>query len=339
MDTASVTRVIEETNFSGVVLVRRGEETLFEAARGLASRERGEAITMDTRFDTASITKLFTAAAVLQQVDAGHIDLDESIHEYVDLQGTTIGRGVQLLHLLTHTSGIADDADETAGESYEELWAARPASSIEQTADLLPLFAQKPPLAAPGEEANYVNAGYVLLGLALEGVTGLPYRELIEKQVFGLLGMTDSGFADRRTGQAGLAEGGDVDEDGVWHSNVDAFPPLGGPDAGAQSTAADLITFLRAARDAKLLTAELTEEFTSPQVDVDEEIAYGFGFEFDLDEDAQVRSMYLDGVNPGVSGIVRTYFGPTAADAIDVVVLSNSEDGAWDVIRAIDAQL
>lgn len=335
----SVTRVIEDTDFSGVVLVKRGEETLFQTARGLASRERGEAITMDTRFDTASITKLFTAAAVLQQVDAGRIDLDESIHEYVDLAGTTIGRDVQLLHLLTHTSGIADDADEAEGESYDELWAERPASSITQTADLLPLFAQKPRLAAPGEEANYVNAGYVLLGLALEGVTGLPYRELIEKQVFALLGMDDSGFTDRRTGEPGLAEGGDIDDEGVWHSNDDAFPPLGNPDAGAQSTAADLITFLRAARDAKLLTAELTEEFTSPQIEVDEEIAYGFGFEFDIDEDGQVRSMYLDGVNPGASGIVRTYFGPTAADAIDVVVLSNSEDGAWDVIRAIDAEL
>lgn len=338
MDTASITRVIEDTDFSGVVLVTRGEETLFQAARGLASRERNEAITMDTRFDTASITKLFTAAAVLQQVDAGHIDLDESIHEYVDLDGTTIGRGVQLLHLLTHTSGIADDADETEGESYEDLWVERPASSIEQTADLLPLFGQKPRLAAPGEEANYVNAGYVLLGLALEGVTGLPYRELIEKQVFASLGMSDSGFADRRSREPGLAEGGDVDDAGVWHSNDDAFPPLGGPDAGAQSTAADLVTFLRAARDAKILTAELTEEFTSPQVEVDEEIAYGFGFEFDIDEDGQVRSMYLDGVNPGVSGIARTYFGPTAADAVDVVVLSNSEDGAWDVIRAIDAE-
>ena len=339
MDTESVARVIEATDFSGVVLVKRGDETLFEAARGLASRERDEPITLDTRFDTASITKLFTAAAVLQQVDAGHIDLDESIHEYVDLDGTTIRRDVQLLHLLTHTSGIADDADETAGESYDDLWAERPASSIRETADLLPLFADKEPLAAPGEEANYANAGYVLLGLALEGVTGLPYRQLVEQQVFALLGMDHSGFVDRRTGEPGLAEGGDVDDDGVWHSNADAFPPLGGPDAGAQSTAADLITFLRAARDAKILTAELTEEFTSPQIEVDEEISYGFGFEFDVDEDGQVRSMYLDGVNPGASGIVRTYFGPTTADAIDVVVLSNSEDGAWDVIRAIDAEL
>ncbi|MFZ4893044.1 serine hydrolase domain-containing protein [Plantibacter sp. Mn2098] len=334
MDTEAITRAIEASEFTGVVLIRRGDDTLFQAATGVAKRADGTPITLETRFDTASITKLFTAAAVLQQVEVGALDLDASIHEYVELDDTTIGRKVQLVHLLTHTSGVADAVDEAAGEDYSELWADRPASSIVDTADLLPLFADKEPLFAPGSDVEYSDAGYVLLGMAVESVTGISYREYVEQQVFRIAGMTDSGFFDRRTDVPGLADGGDVDEDGEWHSNVDAYPPLGSPDAGAQSTAADLVTFLRAARGAKLLTQETTEEFTSPQVDVDEEVSFGFGFEFDFDEDGAVRSMYLDGVNAGASGIVRHYF---AADT-DVVVLSNSEDGAWDVIREIDAQ-
>ncbi|MGG7466101.1 serine hydrolase domain-containing protein [Plantibacter sp. YIM 135347] len=335
MDTAAITRLIDESDFSGVVLVQQGDETLFSSATGLASRRWNVPNTLATRFDTGGVTKLFTAAALLQQVDAGTLDLEESIHEYVDLDDTTISPDVKLIHLLTHTSGIADDADEEAGESYDELWRERPTYSVIETADFLPQFANKPPLAAPGVECRYNNCGYVLLGLALEGATGVSYRELVQRQVFQVAGMTDSAFFDRRDDAPDVAEGGDADEEtGRWQSNIFSFPPIGSPDAGAHATAADLVTFLRAARGAKLLTQELTEEFVSPQVEYDEDSMYGFGFEFDFEEDGEIRSMYKDGINAGVSAFVRHY----AADDIDVVVLSNTEDGAWDVVRAIDEQ-
>ena len=92
-------------DFSGVVLLRRGDDTVFEGAYGLASPRWGVANAMDTRFDTASITKLFTSVAVLQLVGRGELELDTSIHTYADLSGTTISSEVTLRHLLTHTSG------------------------------------------------------------------------------------------------------------------------------------------------------------------------------------------------------------------------------------------
>jgi len=82
-------------------------------------------VSLATRFDTASITKLFTAVAALQLVGEGRLGLDLPIVEVVELSGTTISPAVTLRHLLTHTSGIADDADEEAGEDFEALWADR----------------------------------------------------------------------------------------------------------------------------------------------------------------------------------------------------------------------
>ena len=335
MDITGLDAFVAEEDFSGVVLVRRGNATLFESATGLASRRWRMSNSMDTRFDTASITKLFTSVAVLQQVSAGNLDLETSIHHYVDLSDSTIGVGVTLLHLLTHTSGIADDADEEAGEHYEDLFIEKPNYSIITTADFLPQFVHKPPLAQPGVDCRYCNVGYVLAGLALERVTGMPYREYVQSNVFAKARMLDSGFFDRRDAEPLVAEGWDEDDAGNWFENIYSYPPIGSPDGGAHSTAADLVRFIQAVRGGELLDAEYTEEFFIPQVEHDEETMYGFGLEFDMNEDGSVRSYSKDGINVGASGILRHY----VEDDLDVVVLSNNIDGAWPVIREIDERL
>ncbi len=335
MDTTALNEFLAEIEFSGVVLVRRGDETLFEAAHGLATQRWNVANTLDMRFDTSAITKLFTSVAVLQQVVAGKLDLEASIHDYVDLSGTTIDPAVSLLHLLTHTSGLADDADEEAGEDYADLYVETPNYSIVDTADLLPFFAHKAPLEAPGIESHYINAGYVLAGLALEKVTGLSYRAYIERDVFAAAGMKNSGFFDRRDATPNVAEGWDQAEDGSWESNIYKAPPIGGPDTGAHATANDILRFLQALRTGVLLNPEFTSEFFTPQIEHDEETFYGLGLEFDMNEDGSVRSYFKDGISAGASSIVRHYL----AEGIDIVVLSNAEEGAWDVIRELDERL
>lgn len=335
MDFSGLDEFIDDEDFSGVVLIRRGNATLFESATELASRRWNIPNSMDTRFDTASITKLFTSVAVLQQVERGTLDLETSIHHYVDLAGTAISPEVTLLHLLTHTSGIADDADEEAGESYEALWRDKPNYSVIETADFLPQFAHKEPLAAPGVQCRYCNAGYILAGLALERATGVSYRQYVFDEVFTRAGMLESGFYDRREAAPRVAEGWDRRDDGTWWQNIYSYPPIGSPDAGAFVTASDLLRFLSAVREGELLNEELTEEFFTPQVEHDPGTMYGFGLEFDMNEDGTVRSFYKEGVNPGASGILRHY----VAEELDVVVLSNAEDGAWDVILEIDERL
>ena len=166
-------------------------------------------------------------------------------------------------------------------------------------------------------------------------MTGTTYRQYVFDEVFSRAGMSDSGFYDRRDAAPRVAEGWDRDENGQWVSNIYSYPPIGSPADGAHVTANDLLRFLDAVRDGTLLGPELTDEFFSPQVEHDEETFYGFGLEFDMNEDGTVRSYYKDGINTGSSGIVRHYL----EDDVDIVVLSNEEDGAWDVITELDERL
>ena len=152
------TRPSEASGFTGVVVVRHAGATVFSEAYGYATPRWQIPNTVDTRFDTASITKLFTSVAVLQQVGAGRLDLDASIHPYVDLSGTTISDAVTLRQLLTHTSGIADDADEEAGEVYADLfvdsratrsWRPLTSSLSSPTSRRWPSRVRKPATATP----------------------------------------------------------------------------------------------------------------------------------------------------------------------------------------------
>jgi len=335
MKTAGLTEFLSDRDFSGVVLARSGTKTVFESASGLATRRWNVPNTLDTRFDSGSIGMLFTSVAVLQQVAAGNIDLETSIHHYVDLDESAIPIGVTLLHLLTHTSGIADDADEEADESYDDLWRQNPVYNFVDTVDLLPLFVDKDPVSEPGFEASENNAGYILAGLALEKVTGRSYRDYVSEEVFGKAGMTSSGFFSKTDATPLVAEGWDQTESGVWVQNLFTGPPIGSPAGGAHVTAADLVTFLGAVRSGTLLNAEFTEEFLIPQVEVDEETSFGFGLEFDLDEEGAVLSFFKDSLAPGTSGILRHY----PDENIDLVVLSNSEEGAWDVVTELDDRI
>lgn len=317
---------LTERGFSGVVLLRRGEETVFEAALGVASPRWDVPNTLATRFDTASITKLFTSVVVLQQVGGGRLDLDASIHAYVDLTGTAISAGVTLRHLLTHTSGIADDADEEAGEEYADLWVDRPVYAVTEARDFLPQFAHKPPLGRPGERCRYCNCGYVLAGLAAEQVTGRSYRDLVTQEIFAPAGMSRSGFFDRRHADPDVAEGFDPDDEGTLVQNIFKSPPIGTPDGGARVTAADLLAFVAAVQDGVLLPPDLTSLFFTPQVHHHGEVHYGFGLEF------AGRDWWKEGCYDGASGIVKHYGDP----GVDAVVLSNTRAGSWPVVAELD---
>lgn len=310
--------------FTGVVDVRCGGDVLVQHASGLASPRWGVANTLDTRFDVASISKLFTSVAVLQLVAAGRLDLDRSIHEYVDLTGTTIDASVTLRHLLAHTSGIADIAEEDDGEDYAEVFRAVPCHTVVTARDFLPLFATKPSHFAPGSAVRYCNAGYIVAGLAVEHASGRDFRDHVETEVLAPAGMTRSGYFDKRYAVADLAEGFDPTEDGRLEQNLYAYPPRGAPDGGAFCTAGDLHAFLAALREHRLLPADLTDQFFTPQVaDVEGGGGQGFGLVFnDL-------GYYKDGESEGASGIVSHISVLNA----DIVILSNTRDGAWPLLR------
>jgi CubicO group peptidase (beta-lactamase class C family) len=327
--------------FSGVVGVTQGDRELLLDAFGYASRTWSIPATVETRFDTASITKLFTAVATLQLVEQGAFTLDTSTTEYLELEETGISPAVTPYHLLTHTSGIADDADEEAGERYEDVFLERPNYSVVETADYLPQFVGKPPNFAPGEDCRYCNVGYVLLGLMIERATGSTYREYVAEHVFTRAGMNRSGFFRMDVVEPDVAEGVEaieVEDGGVvgWRRNIYSYPPIGGPDGGAHVTVGDLLCFHRAVAEGRLLGPALTAELLSPKARHgargEGSHFMGFGFEFETNADGAVRRYSKEGVNVGVSGMLRHY----PMRDITCAVLAVGENAAWRPLKAID---
>jgi CubicO group peptidase (beta-lactamase class C family) len=329
MDTAWVEKFLTSPGddgraFSGVVDVRRDGEVLFQSAFGLASPRWGVPNTLDMRFDVASISKLFTSVAVLQLVAAGRLDLDVSIHEYADLASTAIVPAVTLRHLLTHTSGIADIAEEDDGENYSEVFRVVPCHTIVTLREFLPLFANKPPHFVPGSASRYCNASYIVAGMAVEHASGQGFRDYVEAEVLARAGMTRSGYFDKRYAIGDLAEGFDPTDDGRLEQNIYAYPPQGAPDGGAFCTAGDLHAFIAALRGRQLLPADLTDDFLTRQVaSVDGPPAgQGFGLEFNE------LGYYKEGESEGASGI----FSHLSVWNADVVILSNTRDGTWPLL-------
>ncbi len=339
---ATLARLAADAGFSGAVAVTRGDQRLFAAAYGYANRAWQAPCTLDTRFDTASVTKLFTAVATLQLVERGAFGLDTSVVGYLELDGTTIAPAVTPYHLLTHTSGIADDADEEAGERYEDLWVDEPNYSVTETAGHLPHFVTKPPNFAPGQGCRYCNGGYVLLGLMIERAAGSSYRDYVRASVFERAGMQRAGFFRMDVVEPDVAEGVEamLDPQGRvvgWRRNIYSYPPIGTPDGGAYVTVGDLIAFHRALAGGRLLGPELTAATLTPHEVHTRRSGVsrmtGYGLEFEVADDGRVRSYYKDGVSVGASGLLRHY----PAHDLTLAMLGVGEHAIWEPVRVFDA--
>jgi CubicO group peptidase (beta-lactamase class C family) len=175
----------------------------------------------------------------------------------------------------------------------------------------------------------------------IEKATGMTYRDYVRQNVFARAGMDHTDFyrMDRiaEIGAENVAEGADPIRDASgtlvgWKKNIYGFPPVGSPDAGAHVTAADLDRFLRSLLAGKLLSPESTEAFLKPQVPYRDRAewkrAFGYVLEFFINARGEVDFYQKDGVNAGVSAIIRHY----PDRDVNVVLLSNMEEGVWEPV-------
>jgi CubicO group peptidase (beta-lactamase class C family) len=168
----------------------------------------------------------------------------------------------------------------------------------------------------------------------------MDYRDYVRRNIFTRAGMIDSDFLRMDQVNPRVAEGSDPIRDTQgnitgWKRNIYSFPPVGSPDSGAHVTVADLDRFLRAVRRGVLLSPAMTEAFLTPQVDYrsyeDWDKRYGLGLWFYVDRNGRVVCYQKEGVNAGVSGVIRHF--PT--QDISVTILSNMESGVWKPIWMI----
>ena len=324
---ASIRRRVDEEDFSGTVLMTRAGEVVFEGSYGLANRATGTPITPDTRFGLASVTKMFTAVAIADLVSSGSLTFETPVVDVLppDRRPSTLLPEVTIHHLLCHTSGIADYCEEDEDspaylEDYGSLWVDLPVYSIERPADYLPLFADLPPYRPPGKQWHYNNAGYIVLGLVIEELTGRPYIDVVQERVFDRAGMAASGFFRLDESLPDMAVGYLPREgpDDPWRTNVYSIPVVGGADGGAMSTTHDLDRFLHAYADGTLL-GDHVDDVIAPHADAGDGFFEGYGVH--LYPDGRYGH---GGGDPGVTVIANRW----PDDDVNIVVLCNVEEGA-----------
>lgn len=326
---AELAAALDGIDFVGVVLAMGPDGVLAEVARGIADRATGRPITPVSRFGIASVAKLFTAVTLARLFERGLAAPATRLAEVLDPEHrpADLDPRVTLEHLLTHTSGIADYCDEYGDEPYEAVWLRANPNAMRAPRDLLPLFADLPALAEPGAEVRYCNAGFVLAGLAVEAISGRSFYEAVTAAVLEPAGMTATGYPALDDVIPDIAIGylapPDDDPAGTWRSNLYAVPARGQPDGGAFSTAADLVLFLDAFREGRLVGSDWVEEMLRPRVR-DEREGTSYGLAWWVSGEGRRHWVGHPGGDPGYVAQVRWY--PEAG--VRLVALANWSDRA-----------
>ena len=188
-DRARMEQVIQSyvtsRHFMGSVLVARGADVLLSKGYGSANLEWDVPNSPATKFRIGSVTKQFTAAAILLLQERGKLQVEDPVKKYM-ADAPAAWDKITIYHLLTHTSGIPSF---TNFPEYTK-WEPFAATAAEEVAR----FRDKPLDFAPGEKWSYSNSAYVLLGYVIEKISGGSYEKFVRENIFGPLGMRDSGY-------------------------------------------------------------------------------------------------------------------------------------------------
>jgi D-alanyl-D-alanine carboxypeptidase len=298
--------------FSGSVLVAVDGQAVLRRSFGLANREWNIPNTPDTKFRIGSLTKQFTAAAILQLAERGTIGLNTSISEYYT-DAPEVWQGVSIRHLLTHMSGIPSYTEVPRFFVKE--------GKIDRTPQEIILITQNEPLQfEPGTRFIYSNTGYILLGYVIEKVTGHTYGEYLQRHVLHPLGMHDTGFDNSTTiiprRAAGYRYFG-----GRWRNAAYLAMSLPFSAGSLYSSIDDLLVWDRALSSEKLLSASSLQAMFA-----DYGHSYGFGWRF---QQQCGHRLHRHGGNiQGFRANLDRY--PDAK--LTIIVLSNIQDTPADKI-------
>ena len=291
------------------VIVAKDGEMIFRKGQGMANLELGLPIEPDMVFRLGSITKQFTAVAILMLAEQGKLALDDSISKFLP-NYPTHDYLITIEHLLTHTSGIKS---YTSMPEWPPLW--RKDFTVQE---LIDFFKYQPMESAPGKRWAYNNSGYILLGAIIEKVSGQSYEQFLQQNIFEPLGMKQSYYDHPSPVILRRVAGYDKNSDGFTNAPyLSMTQPYA---AGAlASTVDDLVLW-----DAALYTEQLLKHETLQQAHISHKLmdgsstAYGYGWE--ISEYAGYRLIEHGG---GIHGF-RTRAIRVPDDRIFVAVLSNN---------------
>ena len=322
----------EKGGFNGVWLYAEKGEIISKGAFGRVDAENTLPMREDSIFEMASVTKMFTAAAIMLLVREGKLGLDDAYTKYFPDYPY---EGVTIRHLLTHTSGMPDfDVEELVGPVLDEE------NRIPANGEIIDLIREtgEDAACAPGEAFEYSDVGYMLLANAVEKVSGMPFEDFMKKNVFEPAGMKDSGIyhtrrdgrpSDRFTRNMVPEDGKFVPSDLSEHTRryVVGSDGMNGCDY-LYTTVFDMLAWDRALREETVLTREEQNIMYAPMplnngdiagADEDDD-GYGFGWCFKTEPESGLIVRHAGGM-PGL----ETWF-ERFVDADKVLVIMNCHD-------------
>ena len=314
---------VEVERFSGSILVARGGKVIVSKGYGLANVEFDAPNTPQTVFRLASVTKQFTAAAIMMLQERGKLNVNDPACKYLE-NCPAQWQPVTIRHLLTMTHGIP-------GVSALELG---PLRGLPVPWDQwLEATAKKPLEFTPGEKFKYSGSGYTLLGFIIERVSGKSYGDFLQENIFTPLGMKQTGYEDpsriiknRATGYKQLP--GDPITNLPYREIIRMYAS-----GGIYSTTEDLLLWDNALYTEKLLSKKSIDEMSTPFREMYPGKSYAYGL---WTSQKYGRTEIAHGGN--ATGFI-TYFARYPSDRVSVIVLSNNERGSSgklsDVLSAI----
>jgi CubicO group peptidase (beta-lactamase class C family) len=248
--------------YSGTILVAKGDEILLNEGYGMANYEKDVPNTSDTVFPIGSITKSFTAVAVMQLYEDGLLNLEDPISKYT---GFEIDDETLTVHqLLTHTSGLPREG-KYVGKGYVTL-----DEHIEYIRELKLLF-------KPGEDQSYSNAGYILLAYMIEEITENTYTDYMTENILEPLNMTQTYFSMDAEYKSGEAIGYRLLKDNPMKLSIYNFSNIIGS-GNIYSSTNDLYKYDQSFYNETLIKRESSNKIMSPQWG-NEKTGYGYGWE------------------------------------------------------------
>ncbi|RUA10853.1 serine hydrolase domain-containing protein [Flagellimonas hadalis] len=251
-----------------VVLVSKKGKPVYQKAFGLSNLESKTPMVTNNVFQLGSITKQFTAMAILMLVQDKKLDLHDTLNKF--LPDYPDGKSITIHHLLTHTSGIRD---------FTKIKGLNDIATEELSAkELVDFFKDGPKDFPPGEKFEYCNAGYMLLGYIIELVSGKSYGDFVKENIFDRLKMDNSYYASHQKIIPDRAWGYDQKDSTYVNTRYISFsiPYAAG---SLMSTVDDMLKWQEALNNNVLINEELTKKaFTNHTLNNGEQIEYGYGW-------------------------------------------------------------
>ena len=268
IDSLILSEFKESEGPGGIFMVAQKGKPVYEKAFGMANLELDEKLNINSVFQIGSMTKQFTAIAVLMLEEQGKLKVSDPISKYIPSYPN--GNNITIHHLLTHTSGIKD---------FTKMKALQDIAQKEMTPEqMVDFFKNEPVDFAPGEKFEYNNSGYVVLGYIIELASGETYEDFIRKNIFDKVGMTNSYYATDRKIIKNRAYGYHKKSYGYVNKTVINFsvPFASG---SLMSTLGDMLKWQNALNQNLLLSSkEKTKAFTKYKLNNGQEIEYGYGW-------------------------------------------------------------